>query len=174
MRRRQIRARAGALAALVLLGTSPTGGLAAANSRESFKAGDWVVYTGGILALEQTAQSVKHVIPPNGTLTLCSMKQFASLTLNFKYRDTPGERFDKHGHPIVPYRTTFTGPEGSKTGPYATAKRTGIGAFVWVADFPGHKSAQVPIPAGTYRFRLARGSRTLMRTSITFMSTNTC
>ncbi len=142
----------------------------------SFKATNWIVYTGGELALPPTAAAVKHVVAPNGALTLCNMGQFATLTLNFTYKNTPGRVFDKRGKLITPYRSTFTGPEGSQTASYVTERKTGKGAYVWafVGDFPGHKSASQPIPAGKYTFVFKQGSKTVMRSSITFASSNTC
>jgi hypothetical protein len=143
----------------------------------SFKAKSWDVGTGGILALPPTGTTTHHTkVSPNGTFALCNMGQFANLSLTFTYKNTPGRVFDKHGKLITPYRYTFKGPEGSQSSSYATFHKSGTGAFVWgfVGDFPGHKSAAQPIPAGTYTFTLKQHSRTLMRTSITFTSTNTC
>ena len=104
------------------------------------------------------------------------MGQFATLTLNFTYKNTPGRVFDRRGKLITPYRSTFTGPEGGQTALYATESRTGKGAYVWgfVGDFPGHKSASRPIPAGKYTFVFKQGAKTLIARASRSPAANTC
>ena len=77
----------------------------------------------------------------------------------------------------------FARPEGtSKPDGYASRCENDMNvssatdAALWpnVGDFPGHGSAFTPIPAGKYTFVMKQGSKTRMRVSITFKTTNNC
>jgi hypothetical protein len=171
-----------ALALLAVL--VPAASALAKHASTTFKATKWKVVTGGVLALPSQPTSQTHTVKPNGTLTMCNMGRFATLSLYFSFKNAPTQAFDKHGRPIYPFKMTFSGPEGtSRPASYGTphdnhshALANGNGLFIWafVGDFPGHKAASVPIPAGKYTVTLKQGSKALMRVSITFKSTNTC
>ncbi len=137
-----------------------TGALA---SGPTFKAVHWRVFVADSSVLGSPATASIQKVKPGGSLTLCNMDRMSELEIDYSYKNTAGDHFT----------LTISGPGGtSPKAPFGTKQSNGkaVSGYSFNA-LPGGSS---PALAGKYSAQIRHGSKTLMRTTITLASSNTC
>jgi hypothetical protein len=160
-----------AVAVTLLAGANGALGAGTHSAKPSFKASHWTVTIDTSSVLGTPLGSYNKRAKPGGGLTLCNMDRLGELAIDYRFRNTTGNQYGKHGL-LLPYTLIISGPGGKQKVRFTTPRHNGTGTSGYsVGALPG---GALPALPGTYGAQIRQGAKTLMHTTITLTSSNTC